>query len=67
METLRYNGKTILEIESQLPANNTDVEKDIYLKNCLEIAKNDVDGVNKDLNELIRNSNFNIINNCLTR
>ena len=67
MDNLRYNGKTIQEIENNLPKNITWIEKETYIKNCIEVANNELNGVNKGLNELIKNSNFNIINNCLMR
>lgn len=54
-----YNGKTIEQIESNLPINMHPVDKERYLKNVTEYIK--LGNTNKGYKECILNTNFEII------
>lgn len=58
-----YNGLSLKEIIKNLPKTFTKSEKKQYILNCIEVYKNDKSNINQGLNELIRNSNFMLINN----
>lgn len=62
METeLIYNGKTLREIENNLPKNISDAEKELYLKNIREIISIEKSGKNKGVAESLKNYNFAMI------
>ena len=57
----KYNGMTILQVRNNLPSNMTQGHKELYLKNCKEVIKNQLSGFNLDYNEFLKNSNFRLI------
>lgn len=64
-KTQIYNGKSIREIIGNLPRTFSKSERNYYIKNCLEVYKYSLNNSNTGLKELIRNSNFMLINNHL--
>lgn len=60
-----YNGLSLKQIIKNLPKSFSDSEKKQYILNCIEVFKNDQANINQGLNQLIRNSNFMLINNHL--
>ncbi len=58
-----YNGKSIREILRNLPPSFSKNERNFYVKNCIEVYKNQFNNINTGLNELIRNTNFMLIQN----
>lgn len=56
-----YNGLTIRQILKNLPKKFSRPERNQYLKNCVEVFKNETAGINAGYNESLRNSNFWLI------
>jgi hypothetical protein len=61
-----YNGRTLEEISNNFPANMIQLHKDMYLDNCKEVIKNEGEGFNLDYCQLVRYSNFLLIEFYLT-
>ena len=57
-----YNGYSIRQILAKMPKNMLKIHKILYIKNCIEVYNNEKHNVNLGLCELIRNSNFMLIN-----
>ena len=60
-----YNGRNLKEIISKLPVKMHKTAKVYYIQNCIEVYKNEKQNVNLALNELIRNTNFHLVNTNL--
>jgi len=61
-----YNGKSIREILRHLPLTFSKSEKRYYIKNCVEVYGYRFNNNNTGLEQLIRNSNFMLIQNHIT-
>jgi|GEM_PF-1453992 len=61
-----YNGKTLEYIAGNFPANMPEIHREQYLANCKEVIKNESEGFNLDYCQLVRNSNFRLIEFYLT-
>ena len=57
-----YNGYSIRYIISHFPKEMIKQHKKDYLKNCIEVYKNEKEGYNMEYCNSLRNSNFNMIN-----
>ena len=56
-----YNGYSIRYIISHFPKGMIKDHKKDYIKNCIEIYKNEISGYNLDYCNSMRNYNFNMI------
>ncbi len=56
-----YNGYSIRYILAHLPRNMAKVHRKLYVKNCIEVYRNEQAKMNLGYNECLRNSNFNLI------
>ena len=56
-----YNGYSIRYIISHFPGGMIKDHKKDYIKNCIEVYKNELSGYNLDYCNSIRNYNFNMI------
>lgn len=61
-----YNGLSIRQIINNLPTGFKKSDRNYYIKNCIEVYFNEKNNINKGLNELIKNTNFYLINFFLT-
>jgi len=64
-QTIIYNGFTIRQLLANLPKTFHKTERNLYIKNCIEIYQNG--NFNTGYMELIRDSNFRMINNHLSK
>ena len=56
-----YNGKTLEQIASNLPANMIQLHKDMYLNNCKRVIECQISGYNLNEIEIIKNANFRLM------
>jgi len=61
-----YNGKTLDQIAANLPANMPEIHREQYLNDCKFVIENETAGFNIDYCQLVRNSNFRLIEFYLT-
>lgn len=61
-----YNGKTVEQIENNLPANMISEHCKHYLNNVREVIQCQLTGINTQEIEIRKNANFNLINFYLT-
>lgn len=58
IEQTTYNGKTLEQIENNLPSNMIQLHKDMYMNNCKKVIECQVSGYNLNEIEVIKNANF---------
>ncbi len=61
-----YNGKTIEQIEDNMPDILIPAHKEMYLNNCREVIRNEAEGYNLNYCQRLRDSNFMLIEMVLT-
>lgn len=66
MSNITYNGKTLDEIANNFPPNMADCHREQYLNNCEFVFENETAGFNLDYSQLVRDTNFRLIQFYLT-
>lgn len=61
METIIYNGKTLEQIKSNFPPNMPEIHRVQYINNCIEVFRNESEGINLGYCQAVMNTNFLII------
>lgn len=56
-----YNGKTLEQIEANLPTKMIQLHKDMYLNNCKRVIECLASGYNLNEVDIIKNANFILI------